>query len=377
MVISGRTIEGLIAASQLPADVKIVDAGQSILAPGFIDMHHHGAVGVRADQGPEAVAKISRFLPTTGTTSWLPTVSTLEGVKAIAAARKLGLPGADVAGIHMEGPYLAPKRLPGEEVVERTVNLAEIDGFIEASEGLLRVMGLSPELPNALEGISHLAENGVLPAAAHTKITYEQLMTAVDAGLRHVTHVYNVMSRLHHREPNMVGGVLVTDELTGELIADGFHVHPVAMEILIRCKGIDMVAMISDSATYAGMPDGDYGDVVKKDGVLRRAGFDASTDHTLAGSVWSLDHNLATLVNSTNVTIRDAVTMATLTPARIVGIADRKGSIARGKDADLVVLNQDLKPMLSVVGGRIVYADGLLGECCKNALLRETGWLTE
>ncbi len=358
MIVENGRIAEIGPASGVPADLEVVDGKGMTLAPGLIDMHHHGAVGVRAEQGPEAVAKISQYLPSTGTTSWLPTVSTLDGVKGIVAAKKSGLPGADAPGIHMEGPYLAPKRLPGEKVEPKTVDLKELDEFMTAAEGMLRVMGLAPELPNALAGIRHLASNGIVVAAAHTKITYSQFMEAVDAGLRHVTHVYNVMSRLHHREPNMVGGVLVTDEITGELIADGHHVHPAAMEVLIRCKGVERVAMISDSAAFVGMPDGEYGDLVKKDGVLRRKGFDASTDHTLAGSIWPLGYNLANLVASTKYTLQDAVTMASLTPARIVGIADRKGSIAPGKDADLVLLNSELAPALTIVGGRVAFSDG-------------------
>lgn len=356
VIIDGTQIGAVLPASNLPAEgLQIVDVGDCYLVPGFLDIHHHGAVGVRAEQGADAVKKISEYLPRTGTTSWLPTVNSKAGIEAVVTARRSGLPGADAVGIHMEGPYLAPKGLPGEEAEIPHVDKAEIDEFLAASEGLLRLVGVAPELPGALEGIKHLYEHGVVVAAAHTKISYEELMAAIDHGLRHVTHIYNVMSGFHHRRPGMVGGVLATDELTGELIADGYHVHPVAMEILIRCKGVSRIALITDNTAYAGMPDGDYGEFVKRDGVVRRAGFDAGTVHTLAGSVWPMDHNLRTLLSQVNITLRDAITMATLTPARIVGVDDAKGSIAPGRDADLTVLDSNLVPAMTVVRGRVVY----------------------
>jgi len=356
VVIENGTIAAIIPDQQLPAGgLEIIDVSQHMLTPGFVDIHHHGAMGARADDGTEAIRTISEYLPGTGTTSWLPTVSSLPGIEGIVQAQKESLPGAAIAGIHMEGPYLAPKRLPGEQVREIEVDIGQIDRFLASAGNLLRIVALSPELPGALHAIRHLDRNGVIPAAAHTKISYEQLMEAVNSGLRHVTHIYNVMSRFHHREPNMVGGALITDELTGELIADGFHVHPVAMEILVRCKGPDKVALITDSTTFAGLPDGNYGDVIKKDGIIRRSGFDSKVDHTMAGSPWPLDHDLRTLVSSTNVSIRDAVTMATLTPARIAGVDSRKGHITPGKDADLTVLDQQLNPVMTIVGGQVKF----------------------
>lgn len=357
VVIEDSRISAVLSVGSLPTEgLELVDLGDCYLVPGFVDIHHHGAMGVRAEQGVDAVKVISEYLPRTGTTSWLPTVSTLAGVEAIVRAKKSGLAGADAAGIHMEGPYLAPKRLPGDEDEVSQVDIRAIDRFLAVSDGLLRLVGIAPELPGALEAIRHLYDHGVVVAAAHTKISYEELMAAVDHGLRHVTHVYNVMSGFHHRRPGMVGGVLATDELTGELIADGYHVHPAAMKILIRCKGASRIALITDNTAYAGMPDGVYGNLVKKDGVVRRAGFDADTDHTLAGSVWPLDHNLRTLVSCVNVSLQDAITMATLTPASIVGIDHAKGSIAPGKDADLTVLDHNLVPTMTVVRGKTVYS---------------------
>jgi N-acetylglucosamine-6-phosphate deacetylase len=359
---------GLEASIPVPSGAKVIDVGDRLISPGFIDLHHHGALGVYAAEGAAAVQKIGKYLATTGTTSWLPTsasvpgVDMVEGIKGMVQAMHEGTGGAEPIGIHMEGPFLAPKRIPGQEVVDRALmepSLDEFHRFMEASEGNIKIMGVAPELKGALEVISEIRRTGVVAAVAHTKGTYEQFVRAVEAGARHVTHTYNVMTGFHHRRPGVVGGALTCDQVTAELIADGYHVSPVAMDVLLRCRGFDNVAVITDNVPLAGLPDGEYEmfgrHIVKKNGISRLAGSRPDQDNTMAGSEWPMNRNLHVLVDRVGVPLRDAIRMATLTPATIIDADNRKGSLEPGKDADLVVIDEDVNVYLAMVRGEIVY----------------------
>jgi len=368
VLVKGNKIAAVGLASNIavPESARVIDVGAKILAPGFLDLHHHGAMGAYAADGPDAVIKIAQYLVKTGTTGWLPTVNSMEGVRSIVEAKQRGTGAADVVGVHMEGPFLAPKRVPGQEVLDRGLREPSIElfgEFFEAAEGKLKLMGVAPELPGALDLIREMRRVGVVPAIAHTKATYEQFMRAVEAGARHVTHTYNVMSGFHHRRPGVVGAVLTCDQVTGELIADGFHVSPPAMDILIRCKGVDKVAVITDNVPLAGLPDGTYEmfgrTVVKKDGISRVAGSTPGQDNTMAGSEWPLNGNIHNLVDLVGVRLVDAVRMATLTPAMIVDVDAHKGSIEPGKDADLVVIDEQVRVYLTMVRGQVVFQSGL------------------
>lgn len=338
----------------IPTEAQTLDVGERILAPGFFDLHIHGAAGHLASEGPEAVLEIARYLVSTGTTGWLPTVGNMSGVLGVIEARQRQKEGARIAGIHMEGPYLAPKQLPHDEPAEPPVpTVKEFHSFLEAARGHLSIMGVAPELENSHQVIGAMRRAGVVPAVAHSKADYDTFMRAVAAGISHTTHAFNVMTGMHHRRPGIVGGVLTCDQLTAELIADGFHVHPVAMDVLIRCKGPERVALITDSVRYQGLPDGDYGRVVKTGGIVRLKGYDSSVDNTMAGSVWPMNHNVANVARL--VGLRKAVQMASLTPATIAGHADNKGSIEPGKDADLIVIDDQVRVYMTLIDGEVVY----------------------
>ena len=355
----------------IPDGAEVIDVGGKIVVPGFIDLHHHGAVGSYAAEGAEAVKKIGQYLVKTGTTAWLPTVwlptdDTLESLKAVVTAKEEGTGGADVIGLHMEGPFLAPKGIPGFEAEDkglRRPSIKQFMQFVEAAEGNLKLMGITPELDGALELIREMRRVGVVPAVAHTKATYEQFMRAVEAGVRHTTHTYNVMTGMHHRRPGVVGGVLTCDQVTAELIADGYHVSPVAMDILVRCKGVDKVALITDNVPLAGLPDGIYEmfgqRIVKKDGISRLEGSTPGIDGTMAGSEWPLNHNIYNLMDLVGVSLPHAIRMATLTPATIIGCDGYKGSIEPGKDADLVVIDEKMQVYLTMVKGKVVFKTGI------------------
>lgn len=366
LVQEGKIVEvGRAGNVPVPDGAEVLDAGDRIVIPGMVDIHQHGAVGFRANQGEDAVRAIAAYNVEHGVTTWLPTVNDLNSLPSIVRVQREGTGGADIGGIHMEGPFLTPKRVPGQAIMDRDLKEASVElltQMIESAEGLIRMMGVSPELPGAHDLIRALWNAGIVVACAHTKGTYEDFMRAVELGLRHVTHTYNVMTGLHHRRPGVVGAALTCDQVTAELIADGFHVAMPAMDILIRCKGPELIAIITDSAALAGLPDGTYEfqgrTIVKKDGVSRMAGSTPDQDNTMAGSEWPLDHNVGNVIHGIGVPMRDALRMATLTPATVVGLNKTKGSIEPGKDADLVFVDERMTVYRTIVRGKTMYEAG-------------------
>jgi len=218
-------------------------------------------------------------------------------------------------------------------------------------------------MDGALDVVREMRRAGVLPAAAHTSLTYDEFMRAVEAGIRHVTHLYNRNYYFHHRQPGVIGAALSCDLVTTEVSADGLHVHPAALTMLYRCKGACQIAVVTDGSELIGMPDGEYPGpfgwtVVKLDNVVRRKGTSAGQDHSMAGSVWPICHNVHTLIDQAGVPAGEVVTMASLTPARILGVDRHKGSLEPGKDADLLIVDPRTEPLLTMVRGQVVYRKG-------------------
>jgi N-acetylglucosamine-6-phosphate deacetylase len=347
---------GPTGAFDVPPDTKILDARGGVILPGLIDVHLHGAHGY--DCGGADLAKLIQILPRHGITSFLPTtyITTRERLLKIVStmADVIEDPpvGAQVLGIHMEGPWLSPEKSGmGNPDLFYPLNEDDVHAFQEASRGHIRMLTFAPEMGQAMQVIPLLVEEGIIPTAGHTNAEYATIQRAVALGLNHATHTYNAMRGLHHREPGALGAVFDLDEIVAQMIADGLHIHPAAMRILIRVKGPERICIVSDATPPAAAPAGKYeweGYTLHHDGQTSRL-----ENGTLAGSVTLINQMLRVLVEQVGVSLCEAVLMTTEVPATLLGV--RKGRLAPGYDADLVVLGPDYEPYLTLIQGEVVY----------------------
>lgn len=333
--------------------VDYVAAGMTVV-PGFVDIHIHGAGGHDVMEGnARALDRVTSTVARYGTTSIVattvtaPTDDTCKSLEGIARyIRKHENPeengrfGADILGIHLEGPFISKAQRgvhPAESIAKPSVEV--LGQFIEAADGLVRMLTVAPEVAGGLELVSHAAGVGIVVGMGHTDATYEQAMDGIRAGARHAVHMFNAMRPFMPRDPSVVAAVMTDPDVTAEIIADLVHVAGPAIQVLLGSKGFDTVLAVSDGTAATGMPDGAYRlgtlEVTVRDGVCR------NSEGKLAGSTLTLDRALRNLV-SLGVPLVEAVRMATILPARRLGIAGKKGIIAVGSDADLVVLTPDL-----------------------------------
>lgn len=339
-----------------------VDVGRNWVVPGFIDTHVHGGGGAQLHTTDRAeIEAACRFHAAHGTTALLATtvpapVAELSAVLAAIAAVAAGRTGgAEVLGAHLEGPFLNPRR-PGalDPAHFRTPDRSLLSQLLDAAPGAVAMVTLAPELQGALELIADLGARNVIASVGHTDATYAQAAAAAAAGARSATHVFNAMRGLHHREAGAVGAVLDREELSAELIADGEHVGAAAMRLVLRAKGVGGVRLITDAIAAAGMPDGRYR--LGGTSVHLSAGRATLADGaTLAGSTLTMDAAVRRAVTDLRLDVAAAVALAATNPARLLGVADRKGTLAPGLDADLVVLDDDLRVQGTLVQGVWVY----------------------
>jgi N-acetylglucosamine-6-phosphate deacetylase len=340
--------------TQVPADARDIVARDTIVVPGFVDIHIHGAGGHDVMEAtPEALRAITERLARCGTTSLLATTvsappdetcRSLAGIAAyIASPENRPSPrraAAEILGIHLEGPFISSARrgVHPESALEAP-SIPLLEKFLMAASGTARILTLAPELPGALELIDRALKEDLVVALGHTDATYEQAQAAIERGAKHAVHVFNAMRPFSHRDTGVIGAVLTHADVTAEIIADGVHVDSPAVEILLASKSADRVILVSDGIAATGMPDGEYRlgsiEVRVSKGVAR------SAEGRLAGSTLTLDRAVRNMVEL-NVSLIDAVRMATLGPARRLGLAGKKGAIAVGADADMVFLRQDL-----------------------------------
>ncbi len=358
LLIDQGKILGITDGDSLP-DGEIIDAGGNFVTPGFIDIHMHGCNGADTMDGTaEAIQTLSSFWPVHGTTSILPTTMTAaaesiqKSISAVCEAMKMPS-GADILGINLEGPFLCP-RAKGAHMEELIVNpsISFYESILTERSDIVKIVTVAPDAPGAEELIRYLADRGVIASIGHTKATYEQCQAAIQSGARHCTHFYNAMSPLNHREPGAVGAILENQEITIELIADLIHVHPTALKLACGLKGPASVALITDATVATGLKDGKY--ICGGLEVSVREGSVRLSDGTLAGSILTLDQALRNMAKI-GVPLESCIPMLTETPARVAGAGSFKGRIAKGYDADLVILDKNLTVKGTMVKGRCVY----------------------
>ncbi|WXG47172.1 MAG: N-acetylglucosamine-6-phosphate deacetylase [Candidatus Atabeyarchaeum deiterrae] len=340
-----------------------LNAKGKIVIPGMIDIHTHGLNGGSAlSGGIESIKKMASSFPRHGVTSFLPTTGVEPNEMLLSTTRAVaGLIGsevvsdeAEVLGMNLEGPYLSRTKLGAQPVdFIRDPSIDEFDLIYDESGRNVKLITIAPEVPGALEFIKRVKAKGVTVAAGHSNATYEEMLAAINAGVTHASHTFNAMRDFKQRDPGILAAVLVRDDVTAELIADNVHVHEGAMRLLIKTKGAEKVVLISDSIPPAGMPDGKYSlmgfSVELKNGVC------TLPTGQLAGSTVTLDRSLRVLVTSLGLPLQQAVKMATINPAKVIGVDARKGSIEKGKDADLVILNQeDLSIYATIIKGQLL-----------------------
>jgi N-acetylglucosamine-6-phosphate deacetylase len=342
-----------------------LDIRGRLAIPGMIDVHVHGGHGIgfgKLNTLEEDLEAYSSWVVETGVTGFLLSLANSSGdalievIKRYVTLLEKGAAGAEPLGLHLEGPFLSrEKKGAFDPTWLRNPDLDEAQTFLDAGQGWIRQMTLAPELPGADEVASMFRRAGVVVALGHTNAEFDRAQTALRGDFTHVTHTYNAQRGFHHREPGVFGAVLTSDEVTAELIADTIHVHPGAMKTLVRCLGTDRVVLITDAIIGAGLPDGEYESVEFT--VTIRDGRVTLADGTLAGSAALLNQCVRNMRELVGVPLDEAVKMATLNPARAMGLANRLGSLAPGKDASLVVIDNKVKVYLTMVNGRIVYND--------------------
>ena len=358
--------DGIVAAIgrrddiDIASQTRIVDFGDAVLAPGLIDIHTHGGAGHDVMEGGDAsLAAIERQMAAHGVTSYCPTTVTAPVDKTLASLDALSHavanpPKSDGTrarpiGIHLEGPFLShAKRGVHPASLLEPASLDLFDRLWQAAQGKVSVLTIAPELDGALDLIAEATRRGVVASLGHSDAELARANAGIRAGARHATHTFNAMRALDHRNPGLLGAVLTDDALTADIIVDGIHVAPEVVDLFVRAKGVDRAVLITDAISATGMPDGKYMlgglEVDVQDGRCEYQG-------RLAGSVLTLDRAVRNTAKFANLKLQHAIQMASLNPARVLGIEKRKGALAVGADADIAVFSPAGEVIRTIVGG--------------------------
>ncbi len=353
---------GSITDAEPGPKAQIIDAAGQFVLPGFIDTHVHGSGGddVMTD-GAAGIQRAGQNMLRYGTTAWLPTTIAArheEILFAITETRKAEMtsaPMAQILGLHLEGPYINLKfkgAQPDEGI--RDPNFEELDELLKFAEGRVKVMTIAPELPGSLEMIRLLKANHIVASLGHSECDYDTALAAIDAGATYATHLFNAMSGVHHRKPGLAACCLNEPGICAELILDGVHVNPQMARLAARNKGREGLALVTDATTAQGCGDGVY-QLGKFQVNVRGALCTLMDGITIAGSVLTMNHAVKNALAFTGMNLVDVVYMAALMPAKRCGVAEHKGSLEVGKDADVAILRADYSVAMTIVNGAIVY----------------------
>ena len=342
--------------------IQLLDAQGHNLLPGFVDLHVHGAMGHEVmDASPSGLEAMARFYAAHGVTSFLATTWTASRealIKALELVEEMQgriRDGATLLGVHLEGPYLNPVRCGAQDI--NLIRRAEREEALEfLDKGVIHLLALAPEFDENLWLIDECVRRGITVSAAHTTANYAQMQMAAQHGVTQVTHSFNAMEGLGHRELGTIGAAMSLPQISCELIADNIHVHPAAQKILVDVKTPSGVILVTDAIRAAGLPDGDYmlddRSVHIQDGAVRLP------NGTLAGSVLTMERALKNACAASGRPLSEMWITSSLNAARAIGVSARKGSLEVGKDADLVLLDESFQVQWTVVQGEVVFISG-------------------
>ena len=350
-------ITGLVDAA--PAGADVIDAKGGYVAPGLVDIHIHGYLGEdTCDAKRDGIKKMAYGVAENGVTAFLPTTMTVAKAEieaALDAVRSLKeesrtWDGAEIIGVHAEGPFINPSKKGAQ--AEENILTPDAD-FILANADIITSVTMAPEMDKEHKCIKKLAADGrVLVSMGHTDATFAEAMQAAKDGVRHATHLFNAMSALAHRNPGVVGAALASENVSVEVIADTFHINPGLYSIIAKVKG-DKMVLITDCTRAGGMPDGEYdlgGQPIFLKGIECRL-----ADGTIAGSVLKLNNAVKNVLAHTDLPVNVVFKMASLNPATAIGQGDRIGSLEEGKDADIIIVDQDINVQRTIKKGRTIY----------------------
>ena len=359
--IHDECVEAFSACHENYSNIVTFPASYSIV-PGYIDLHVHGVGGVDVmDATPEALKTMSEMLVREGTTSFLATTMSMPISKIYAAIKnvasymqKTDENGAEILGLHLEGPFIAADKMGAHQknyLLEPNIPL--IREWQTLANGAIKLLTFAPELNNSNEFIDYLHRLNIIPAIGHSNATFQQAENAIKRGCKHITHFFNAMSGLHHRHPGIVLSGF-KNHILCELIADGHHVSWDMLNFVIQKKGLDELCLVTDSMRAKCMPDGEY--LLGEQKVCVKNSSATLENGTLAGSVLRMQDAVKNLIQQNICTLQESIFLSSVNPAKQLGLFNKIGSIAIGKQADILILNEQYDVVMTIVRGKILYS---------------------
>ena len=334
------------------------------IVPGFIDIHCHGGNGYDTmDSTQEALKEISKFKAKNGCTGFLATTVTSSMKDTVKALKNVNeynkqspKEGAEIVGIHLEGPFINAKQKGAQrEDLIMPPSIEIVKKFISEAGGLIKIVTYAPELDIDFKFTYFLNNKEVIPSVGHSSADYKTIISAIKFGLKSATHTFNQMKSMHHREPGTVGAVLTEENLFAEIIADDIHVHPAIINLLVKTKGFNKVVLVTDAMRAAGLQDGIYDlgglkVMVENSEVRLESG-------NLAGSTLTMNRAVKNMIEKIGISIEKSVRMASLNPARLLGLDKDRGSLTPGKRADITVLDDNFHVICTIKKGKVIYSN--------------------